>query len=301
MPKARPMRALVLAVSSLVLSSILILGIGPAALAIPSEPELGEAVALVQPGGSEPFSPLERAEIVTYRIKSGDTLWDIAAAYDIDVDTIRWSNPDVARNPDSVALGAELVILPVKGAYVTVQAGDTVTRLAERWGVAPGDIANYPANNLRAGEEPRSGTKLVIPHGRLEANLAPPGSPSAGFAYAWPIRGTVTQGFGSGHPAVDFGAPYGAKVYAARAGQVVLRQWSPEGYGFLVIVDQGDGSRAHYSHLKGAWANVGDWLPCGGLVGEVGSTGNSTGPHVHFEIRIGGVPQNPLGLLPPKA
>jgi murein DD-endopeptidase MepM/ murein hydrolase activator NlpD len=194
-----------------------------------------------------------------------------------------------------------LIILPVKGAYVTVQPGEAVARLADRWGVAPNDIVNYPTNNLRAGEEPRSGAKLVIPHGRLDVNLAPPGSPPTGFAYAWPIRGTVTQGYGSGHPAADFGAPYGAKVYAARAGRAVVRQWSPEGYGFLVIVDHGDGSRAYYSHLKGAWANVGDWLPRGGLVGEVGSTGNSTGPHVHFEIRIGGVPQNPLGLLPPRA
>ena len=301
MPKTRPMRALVLAVCSLALSSILIFGVSPTALAVPSGPEPGEAVVFAPPEGGKPLSQLQRAEIITYRIKSGDTLWDIAAAHDIDVDTIRWSNPDVARNPDSVALGTELIILPVKGAYVTVQPGETVARLADRWGVAPDDIVNYPANNLAAGEEPRAGAKLVIPHGRLDVNLAPPGSPPAGFAYSWPIRGTVTQGYGPAHPAVDFGAPYGAKVYAARAGRVVLRQWSPEGYGFLVIVDHGDGSRAYYSHLKGAWANVGDWLPRGGLVGEVGSTGNSTGPHVHFEIRIGGVPQNPLGLLPPKA
>ena len=301
MPKTRPWCARALAVSSLILSSILMFCAPLAVLALPSEPERGEAVALVPPRSGEPPTAQQRAEIITYRIKSGDTLWDIAAAHDIDVDTIRWSNPAVAQNPDSVPLGSELVILPVKGAYVTVQPGDTVARLAERWGVAPEDIANYPANHLRAGEEPQSGARLVIPNGRLDVNLAPPGPPPTGFLYAWPIRGTVTQGYGSGHSAVDFGAPYGAKVYAARGGRVVLRQWSADGYGFLVIVDHGDGSRAYYSHLKGAWANVGDWLPRGGLVGEVGSTGNSTGPHVHFEIRIGGVPHSPLELLPPKA
>ena len=165
-----------------------------------------------------------------------------------------------------MAFGTELVILPVKGAYVTVQPGETVARLADRWGVAPDDIVNYRANNLRAlGEEPRTGAKLVIPHGRLDVNLAPPGSPPAASPIRGRSAGTVTQSYGPAHPGVDFGAPYGAKVYAARAGRVVLRQWSPEGYGFLVIIDHGDGSRAYYSHLKGAWANVGDWLPRGGF------------------------------------
>ena len=151
MPKTRPMRALVLAVCSLALSSILIFGVPPTALAAPSGPEPGEAVVFAPLEGGKPLSQLQRAEIITYRIKSGDTLWDIAAAHDIDVDTIRWSNPDVARNPDSVALGTELVILPIKGAYVTVQPGETVVRLADRWGVAPDDIVNYPANKLRGG------------------------------------------------------------------------------------------------------------------------------------------------------
>lgn len=299
MPQPRPIQALVLAFTTFILSAALIFGIAPAALARPAGPEVDEAAASSTHVVETAPAP-SRAEIIIYRIKSGDTLWDIAAEFDIDVETIRWSNPAIAQNPDMLRLGAELVILPVKGAYVTVQAGDTVERLATRWGVAVEDIVNYPLNRLQAGAALQSGDKLVIPHGRLEVHLAPPGPPPAGFAYAWPIRGMVTQGYSAGHRAIDFGAPYSAKVYAARAGRVVLREWSPVGYGFLVIVDHGDGSRAYYSHLKGAWVNVGDWVGRGGLVGEVGSTGNSTGPHVHFEIRIGGVAQNPLGLLPPK-
>jgi murein DD-endopeptidase MepM/ murein hydrolase activator NlpD len=298
MPQPRPIQALVLAFITSILSAALIFGAATVALARPAGPEADEPV-VSSAQVVETTSAASRAEIITYRIKSGDTLWDIAAEFDLDVETIRWSNPAIAQNPDMLRLGAELIILPVKGAYVTVQAGDTVEALAARWGVAPEDIANYPLNHLERGAL-RPGDKLIIPHGRLEVHLAPPGPPPAGFAYAWPIRGTVTQGYSAGHRAIDFGAPYGAKVYAARAGRVVLREWSPAGYGFLVIVDHGDGTRAYYSHLKGAWANVGDWVSRGGLVGEVGSTGNSTGPHVHFEIRIGGVPQNPLGLLPPR-
>lgn len=299
MPETRPTRALVLVVSILVLSVVLTFGASSVSLAWPVNPDSGEPFSPFAQD-TEATPPSTRTEIISYRIKSGDTLWGIAVKFDIDVETIRWSNPTAAHNPDFVPLDTELIILPVKGAYVTVQPGDTVELLATRWGVAPEDIVNYPLNHLQAGDALRPGEKLVIPHGQLEVNLAPPGPPPAGFAYAWPIRGTVTQAYSGAHRAVDLGAPYGAKVYAARAGRVVFREWSSVGYGFLVIVDHGDGSQAYYSHLKGAWANVGDWVARGGLVGEVGSTGNSTGPHVHFEIRIGGVPQNPLGVLPPR-
>lgn len=248
---------------------------------------------------AESVVPPPRTAILTYHIQPGDSLWSIAASFDLDVDTLRWSNPEIAQNPDLLSLGQELLILPVCGAYVTVQPGDTVARLAERWGVAPADISNYPLNNLAEGEELRPGARLVIPHGRQEIALAPPG-PATGFTYAWPIRGVVTQRYWAGHRAVDLGAPYGAKVYAARAGRCLSATWSEVGYGYLVIVDHDDGSRAYYSHLKGAWVQPGDWVGRGDLVGEVGSTGNSTGPHVHFEIRIGGVPQNPLDFLPPE-
>ncbi len=240
-----------------------------------------------------------RTAIFTYVVQAGDTLWSIAAHFGLDVDTLRWSNPEVARNPDMLHQGQALVILPVRGAYVTVQPGDTLAGLAARWGVAPEDISNYPLNNLRPGEEPLPGTKLVIPHGRHEVNLAPP-SLAEGYTYAWPIRGSITQGYSARHRAVDLGAPYGAKVYAARAGRCIAAAWSKAGYGYLVILDHGDGSRTYYGHLKGAWVSPGQWVERGGLVGEVGSTGDSTGPHVHFEIRIGGVPQNPLDYLPPE-
>jgi murein DD-endopeptidase MepM/ murein hydrolase activator NlpD len=254
----------------------------------------------LSPDDNTPIVSPPRTEIVIYRVQSGDSLWSIAADFDLDVDTLRWSNPDIAQNPDLLHPDQELVVLPVQGAYVIVQPGDTVERLAERWGVAPADITNYPLNNLRDNEEPRPGTKLVIPHGRREVNLAPP-DPAPGYIYAWPIRGMVTQPYSPGHRAVDLGAPYGAKVYAARAGRCVYASWSPENlYGYLVIIDHGDGTRAYYSHLKGAWVSPGDWVDRGDLVGEVGSTGNSTGPHVHFEIRIGGVPQNPMDYLPPE-
>jgi murein DD-endopeptidase MepM/ murein hydrolase activator NlpD len=280
--------------------------LAPAALARPLGPDEIENLPVTEEEiVAEEFPPPARTEILTYEVQSGDTLWSIAARFGLDVDTLRWSNPAVAENPDYLRLGQELVILPVRGAYVTVRPGDTVARLAAAWGVAPADILNYPLNHLDPGDQqsdslrPVPGTKLVIPNGFKELVLAPPG-PAIGYTYAWPIRGRVSQGYSARHRAVDLAAPYGAKVYAARAGRCVSAAWSAVGYGYLVILDHGDGARTYYSHLKGAWVSPGQWIERGGLVGEVGSTGNSTGPHVHFEIRVGGVPQNPLDYLPPE-
>ena len=274
--------------------------LAPLALARPFGPaETDDLTAPEEEVVAEEPPPPARTEILTYQVQAGDTLWSIAARFGLDVDTLRWSNPAVAHNPDYLRPGQELVILPVRGAYITVRPGDTVERLAAAWGVAPADILNYPLNNLSPGTQPVPGAKLVIPNGFKELVLAPPG-PATGYTYAWPIRGRVSQGYSAGHRAVDLAAPYGAKVYAARAGRCVSATWSAAGYGYLVILDHGDGARTYYSHLKGAWVGPGQWVERGGLVGEVGSTGNSTGPHVHFEIRIGGVPQNPLDYLPPE-
>lgn len=238
-----------------------------------------------------------RTSILTYVVQAGDSLWTIAARFGIDVETLRWANPEVARNPDYLRIEQELIILPVRGAYVTVEPGDTAESLAGLWGVAPDDIVNYPLNQLGPGQALIAGSKLVIPYGRREVKLAPP-SPAAGYPYAWPIRGYVTQGYSAHHKAVDLGAPYGANVYAARDGRCISALWSRTGYGYLIILVHDDGSRTYYGHLKGAWVKPGQWVKRGALVGEVGSTGNSTGPHVHFGIRIAGVAQNPLDYLP---
>jgi murein DD-endopeptidase MepM/ murein hydrolase activator NlpD len=286
------------AIGVLALTLLLSHGLIPAALAMPVEPaDLGPWPADEE--SDEIHTGSARTQIFTYVAQAGDTLWSIASQFGLDVDTLRWSNPQVARNPDLLSIGQELVILPVPGAYITVQPGDTLERLAARWGVAPEDIGNYPLNHLSPGEEPAPGARLIIPYGRLEVKLAPPG-PAEGYTYAWPIRGTITQAYSARHRGIDLAAPYGAKVYASRAGRCISAAWSKVGYGYLVILDHGDGSRTYYSHLKGAWVSPGQWVDRGGLIGEVGSTGNSTGPHVHFEIRIGGVPQNPLNYLPPE-
>lgn len=96
-----------------------------------------------------PWSKREgREEILTYAVQSGDTMWSIASQYGLDVDTLRWSNPDLERNPDRLSPGMELTILPVQGIYYTVEAGDTLSDICQRFGVAEADILNYPLNQL---------------------------------------------------------------------------------------------------------------------------------------------------------
>lgn len=239
-----------------------------------------------------------RTAVLSYTVEEGDTLWNIAAQFGLDVDTLRWSNPDLERNPDLLPVGTELVILPVSGVYHTVAEGDTVESVAARYGVAEADIINYPLNQLRFPYTLTPGQQIIVPHGRKEINLPPP-SPAEGYPLAWPVVGTVTQGYSAGHRALDIGAAYGARVYASEAGTVIRADWARTGYGFTVIIDHGQNRRTLYSHLKGALVTAGQQVARGEVIGEIGSTGNSTGPHVHFEVRESGKRLDPAAFLPP--
>jgi len=237
-----------------------------------------------------------RSDIETYVVQPGDTLWSIAAQFSLDVDTLRWSNPDVERNPDLLSVNTELRILPVVGLYHTVVEGDTLTSIAEQYGVADVDIFNYPLNKLNATSKLNPGSGLIVPHGRKEFFIPAPDL-DLDYLLAWPLVGRVTQGYRPDHLALDIGAPYSSDVYAADSGTVILARWARTGYGYTILIDHGQGRQTLYSHLKGALAKTGHIVERGQVIGQVGSTGNSSGPHVHFEVREGGQHINPLDYL----
>ncbi|MEW5960673.1 MAG: peptidoglycan DD-metalloendopeptidase family protein [Chloroflexota bacterium] len=239
-----------------------------------------------------------RTQVKIYTVQAGDTLWSIAAQFELDIDTLRWSNPDLERNPDVLAVGAELVILPVVGVYHRAEAGDHVETIAARYGVTEADITAYPPNALYPPYHLTPGEGVIVPFGRKDAALPRP-SPAPESPLAWPVAGQVTGGFTPDHPALDIGGPYGSTIYAAAAGTVTFAGWLNEGYGYSVIIDHGQGRETWYNHLKGTLLQAGGYVERGAPIAEMGSTGHSSGPHVHFEMRINGQPVNPTDYLPP--
>jgi LysM repeat protein len=238
-----------------------------------------------------------RTKVLTYVVEDGDTLWSIAAQFGLDLDSLRWSNPTLERNPDVLAIGTELIILPVPGVYHLVTEEDTLESIAAQYGVAETDISNYPPNALYPPYKLKVGQGLIVPFGR-KGGVLPPPNLAVDSTLAWPVAGTLTGGFEPDHQALDIGAPYGSTVYAASAGTVRYAGWGDDGLGFTLVIDHGQGLESLYVHLKGTLVQAGTGVARGDAVGEVGSTGHSNGPHLHFEVRRNGQLIDPLPYLP---
>lgn len=258
-----------------------------------------------------------RTGIITYTVVPGDNVETIAQRFGLLPTTIVWSNRDVEDNPDVLRVGQVLTILPVDGIWYTVEADDTLSGIAERFKVKVEDILNSPLNNLSSGANLLPGTRIVVPGGvkpfvprvvqadvgRLPVNRpssytgAAPRAAGSG-AFAWPTRGVISQGFRYYHRAIDIANAIGIPIAAADGGYVIYAGWSEVGYGYMVQIDHGNGFTTLYAHLSQWYVDPGQPVSRGQIIGAMGSTGNSTGPHLHFEIRYGGVPQNPLVYLP---
>jgi murein DD-endopeptidase MepM/ murein hydrolase activator NlpD len=238
-----------------------------------------------------------RTQVETYVVEDGDTLWSIAAKFGLSLDTLRWSNPELELNPDVLAVGTELYIMPVEGVYHVIETGDEIATIAARYGVAENDITDYPPNALYPPYELTPGDGLIVPFGRKDP-VVPTPALYPGFPLAWPVAGTVTGGFEPDHPALDIGVPYGSTVYAAEAGTITYAGWATDGYGYTVIIDHGEGRETWYNHLKGTLLEAGGFVYRGTPIAEVGSTGHSSSPHVHFEFRLNGEPVDPTDFLP---
>jgi murein DD-endopeptidase MepM/ murein hydrolase activator NlpD len=119
--------------------------------------------------------------------------------------------------------------------------------------------------------------------------------PVASGALVWPVPGgTISQYYHAGHLAIDIAAPYGSQIVAAQAGTVVSAGWRNNGGGYVIEIDHGNGMHTVYNHLSGIWVSYGQYVGAGQGIGAVGMTGMATGPHVHFEVIVNGVIDNPL-------
>lgn len=249
-----------------------------------------------------------RVEIITHTVAAGDTLYDIARQYGISAETLMWANPGLEQNPDLLRLGQQLTVLPVNGVYHTVVQGDTLESIARQYKASVASIVSSELNGL----DPKNpqivpGQKLVVPGGskppvvrqaQIYTGPVPPGAKRGTGRFVWPASGRVTQGFYRLHQALDIGSVPGAPVKASDTGYVVVAGWSNVGYGYYVVIDHGNGFQTLYAHLSRYFVKPGDTVGQGAVIGLVGSTGNSTGPHLHFEIRQQGINRNPYNYLP---
>jgi murein DD-endopeptidase MepM/ murein hydrolase activator NlpD len=270
-----------------------------------------------------------RTDVVTYTVKPGDNLFSIAEVYGLKPETLLWSNFETLKdNPQLLSIDQVLYILPEDGAYYQWQAGDTLGEIAAYYSVEPQAILEYPGNDLdltlaeteTGGIEPDEW--IIVPGGsRPLKDWGPPaitrsnpasaqyyGSGHCGSVYegpigygafVWPTTEHTISGYNYSaiHRGIDIGGATGNAVFAADSGVVVYAGWSNYGYGNLIVVDHGNGWQTAYAHLSSIGVSCGQGVGQGTMIGGVGSTGNSTGSHLHFEMVFNGTKPNPFDFV----
>ncbi len=259
-----------------------------------------------------------RRDVIKYTVQGGDNVSSIAEDFEVSADSILWANGKLEDNPDMLSVGQALNIPPVSGVLHTVAAGDTLKSIAEKYrGKKTADAIIQNIVNLEFNQERHdfkdgainltAGQYLMVPGGSkpyqprvVSAYSGPlPATAARGTGnFGWPVSGRITQKFWTRHPGIDVGAPTGTPIYAADSGYIVQSGWSNVGYGNMILINHGNGYLTRYGHLSKLNVEIGESVKKGQLIGRVGSTGNSTGPHLHFEIIRGGTHRNPFGLLP---
>lgn len=273
-----------------------------------------------------------RSQIIQYRIQPGDTLEKIAARFGISQDTIIWNNDGIYVN--RLLPGDTLTILPEDGILHRTRQEETIQAIADKYKVSPFSIVDSEFNPLLRNASPTTllppGINVMVVGGVSDKKPVywnpgitiqggsggggggggtvsfggGPGScgaqPNTGGTGALvvplPPIYTVIRGFSSYHTGIDLAAPTGTTVFAADGGTVIFAGWSNWGYGNTVVLAHGN-LLTLYGHMSRVSVSCGQVVSRGTPIGAVGSTGNSSGPHLHFEVRVGEVPQNPESYL----
>jgi murein DD-endopeptidase MepM/ murein hydrolase activator NlpD len=271
-----------------------------------------------------------RVDVIKYTVEPGDTLFVIADKFSLKPETLLWGNYDVLEdNPHLLKPNQALNILPTDGTYYKWAENDILSKVAEFFKVDPKAILEYPGNRfdltVSTVENPgvEVGKWLIIPGGkRAIKDWGPPaisrtnpasaayyGPGSCGKiyegaigigAFVWPTTERFISGYGYDpgvHPAIDIAGEIGNPVMAADSGVVVYAGWSNYGYGNLLVIDHGTGWQTAYGHLNSIGVTCGQSVLRGGVVATLGSTGNSTGAHLHFEMIYNGVKVNPRDFI----
>jgi len=236
--------------------------------------------------------------ISVYTVRKGDTLPDIAKMYDVSVNTILWAN-DLKKGA-SVKEGQTLVILPITGVKYKVQKGDTLKSIATK---LKSDSDEISAFNGIESSDLVAGQTIIIPDGEIEAPAKPKATSGSGIAKLKPANigavignfiapvttGHFVRGISKSHHGVDIGAPTGTIIRASDGGTVLIADGNGYngGFGKYVVIQHPNGLQTLYAHMSAVIASPGQTVSAGDTIGKVGSTGHSTGPHLHIEVHGG--------------
>jgi len=238
--------------------------------------------------------------VSVYEVKKGDTIQDVAKLFNVSVNTIMWANNLTSR---TITKGDTLIILPITGIKHSVKKGDTIASIARKYKADNQDVALYNGVDIEATLA--VGDTIIVPDGEIQvvptvtkttkpssktkkpkildsyANSAP-----ADFLIRPVVGGRKTQGL-HGHNGIDIAATPGTPVLASASGRVIVARMGGYngGYGNMIIITHEKGIQTFYAHLRDIYVTSGQTVSQGQTIGEVGNTGRSTGPHLHFEVR----------------
>lgn len=264
----------------------------------------GAGSALLAANETQGLKP--RTGIEEYEVQPGDTVTSIAKQFGISVNTILWSNGLTSNS--IIRPGDVIKILPVSGTLHKVISGDTIGALARKYQTSEEDI--YQANGVEATRL-AIGSNLIIPGGVPPAPVItrqptqtavtpvldpnPPAAVDTGSKLLWPANShRINQYYSWRHVGLDIDGEWGDPIYASEDGKVEVSGWNNGGYGNYIIINHGNGIKTLYAHNSQNLVSVDDSVSRGQVIGYIGSTGRSTGAHIHYEVRVNNSTANPL-------
>ncbi len=236
----------------------------------------------------EPTPPAQ----LKYQVQSGDTIWGIAQNFHLDVELIKEAN---GLGEESIIYPGQVLVLPCREFTIhRLAPGETLWSLARRYNV---DLVHLMTRNqISDPTKISAGETIIIPVAGLPSGR----SSRKEESLSWPLKGAITSSYGlrgsEFHHGIDIAAEVGENIRAADSGVVVFTGSSPI-YGETVIIDHGAGIKTLYAHLQGFAVEEGDFVERGEVIGYVGNSGRSTGPHLHFEVRKNDQAVDPLPYL----
>ena len=267
-----------------------------------------------------------RQEVFEHTVETGDSVFGIASDYGLEPESILWANYTLLNdNPDQLSPGMVLRVPPTDGVLYEWQEGDTLQSVADKFEAQLDDILGWSGNKFDLTNPVVEAASLImlpgghrefkqwivptIPRGRagVSSSLYGGGTCPGGYegaygtgGFIWPADNHYLSGndYWSGHLAIDIAAGSGARIYAADSGVVVFAGSALGGYGNMVVIDHGNGYQTLYAHMSSVGVSCGQSVLQGGYIGSAGTTGYSTGPHLHFEVRYLGGFINPWYVLP---